>query len=121
MLVHAALRLLINAVALLGVAYLIPGFLVESFYTAMVVALVLGLINIFFKPILIILTLPINILTLGLFTFVINAALIWFVASFVEGFAVDGFGPALIGALVYSVFSYFGHKVVVDAVDDYDH
>ena len=120
MLSHAALRVLINALALLGVTYLIPGFAVDSYYTAIIVALVLGVVNIFFKPIIVILTLPINILTLGLFTFVINALLLWMVARWVEGFNIESFMPALVGALIYSAFSYFGHKIVVDSLTDYE-
>ena len=79
-------RLLINVLALLLVAYYIPGISVDGFYTALVVALILGLLNLTIKPILVILTLPINILSLGLFTFVINAGLFWFVSTFIDGF-----------------------------------
>lgn len=105
-------RLLINVLAILLVAYYVPGVAVDGFYTALVVAIVLGLFNVTLKPVLIVLTLPISILTLGLFTFVINAGLFWFVASFVEGFSVSGFLPALLGTVLISVVSWFGNKLI---------
>ena len=88
------LRWLINAGTLLLLAYYLPGMEVSGWYAALITAFVLGLVNAVLKPILVILTLPVNILTLGLFTFVINALLFWFVASFIEGFAVTGFWSA---------------------------
>jgi len=103
---HLLLRWLLNAVALLLVAYLVPGFHVSTFYTALIVALVLGILNAVIKPIIVILTLPINILTLGLFTLVINAVLIWFVSTIVKGFTVDSFWTALVGGVVLWVMSW---------------
>ena len=97
---------IINALSLLALSYLFDSIRVESFYTALVVALVLGLINAVIRPVLIVLTLPINIVTLGLFTFVINGLLFWFVASFVKGFYVAGFGSAVWGAIAYSLLSW---------------
>ncbi len=94
------LRWLINAVALLVVTQIVPGFAVASFYYALIAALILGLVNAVIRPVLIVLTLPLNILTLGLFTFVINAGLIWFVSTFVKGFEVAGFLPALLAAII---------------------
>ena len=102
---YLILRWLINTLLLMVVPYLVPGVWVENFYTAAVTALVLAFINAFIKPVLIVLTLPINILTLGLFTLVINGLLFWFVSSFVKGFEVGGFWPAFWAALVYSIFS----------------
>lgn len=96
----------INALALLALPYLFGSIRIEGFYTALITALVLGLVNALIRPILIVLTLPLNILTLGLFTFVINGLLFWFVASFVKGFYVAGFWPAFWGALVYSIVSW---------------
>lgn len=96
---------LLNAVALLVVAYILPGISVASFGAAMVAALVLGLINTLVKPILVLLTLPITILTLGLFLLVINALVFWFVGSILGGFKVNGFWWAMIGALLYSIIS----------------
>jgi putative membrane protein len=97
---------IINALALLALPYLFESIRVEGFYTAMIVALVLGFINTVIRPVLIVLTLPINVVTLGLFTFVINGLLFWFVASFVKGFYVAGFWPAVWGAIVYSLISW---------------
>jgi putative membrane protein len=99
-------RWVINALALLALPYLFDSIRIEGFYTALITALVLGLVNALIRPILIVLTLPLNILTLGLFTFVINGLLFWFVASFVKGFFVAGFWPAFWGALVYSIVSW---------------
>jgi putative membrane protein len=97
---------LINAVAILIAAYLLPGINVSGFWAALVLALVLGIMNTILKPILIILTLPVNILTLGLFTFVINALLVLLAAAIVPGFAAAGFWWALLFSLVLSVISW---------------
>lgn len=98
------LRWFVNAVTLLAVTQIIAGFQVSSFYAALIAALVLGLLNAIIRPILIILTLPVTIVTLGLFTFVINGALVWFMATFVRGVSVDGFLPALaVGILTWAV------------------
>jgi putative membrane protein len=97
---------LINAVALMAVAYLLPGITVSSFFTALIAALVLGLVNAVIRPILVLLTLPATLLTLGLFIFVINGLLFWFVGSFIAGFAVAGFWWSVGGAIAYSVVSW---------------
>ncbi|MBV9191012.1 MAG: phage holin family protein [Betaproteobacteria bacterium] len=97
---------LINTIALLAVAYIVPGVNVASFASALVAALVLGLVNAVIRPILILLTLPATILTLGLFIFVINGLLFWFVGSFIQGFVVAGFWWGVLGAIVYSIFSW---------------
>ncbi len=94
------IRLLINAIALLILAYKLPGFQVDSFYYALVAAVVLGLVNAVIRPILMLLSFPIRLLTLGLFTFVINAILLWVVASLLDGFAIDNFVTALIAAVI---------------------
>ncbi|MFH1712266.1 MAG: phage holin family protein [Patescibacteria group bacterium] len=94
------LRWLINAVALLVITQLFVGFEVDSFYYALIAALIIGLLNAIIRPVLIVLTLPINILTLGLFTFVINALIIWFVSTFIQGFDVANFWIALGAAIV---------------------
>ena len=93
-------RWVINALALLLVANVVPGFGIETFYNALIAALVLGLVNALVRPLLFILTLPVTILTLGLFTFVINALMIWLVSTIVKGFVVTGFVPALLAALL---------------------
>ena len=85
------LRWLVSAVALMLVAYYVPGIGVASLNTALVAALLLGLINALIRPIILVLTLPVNILTLGLFTLIINALLFWAVATIVKGFSVAGF------------------------------
>ena len=95
----------VNALALAAIPFIVPSVTVTGFWPALVAALVLALVNTFIRPVLLLLTLPINILTLGLFTLVINALMFWMVASFVDGFAVGGFGSALLGALAYSIVS----------------
>ena len=109
---HLLLRWLINAGALLLAAYLVPGIVVDGFYTALVVALVLGIMNALVRPILIFLTLPINILTLGLFTLIINAVLFWFVSTVVKGFEVRGFTAAFWGALIVWAVSWLSNSVL---------
>lgn len=106
-------RWLISALGLLAAAYLVPGIEISGFYIALIVAVVLGLVNAVIRPVLIILTLPINILTLGLFTFVINGLLFWFVASFIEGFSVTGFWAAFFGAVVVSIVSWLGSQLLL--------
>lgn len=91
--------LLLSAMAILAISQYLPGFKVDTFMTAVVVAFTLGIVNALLKPILTILTLPITILTFGLFSFVINALLIWGVSYFVKGFTIAGFIPALIAAV----------------------
>lgn len=98
-------RWVVNAAALLLVAYLYPGVSVASFFAAMVAALILGLVNAVVRPILVLLTLPVTILTLGLFLFVINALLFWLVAEIVQGFQVTGFWGALVGSILYSLIT----------------
>lgn len=99
----------VSALAILVAAYILPGVQVSGFLTALVVALVLGLLNVFIKPILFLLTLPITILTLGLFTLVINAFLIWLTGQLVPGFQVRGFLSALLFGVVLSVVMYLLH------------
>ncbi|MGE8591325.1 MAG: phage holin family protein, partial [Alcaligenes sp.] len=96
---------ILNAVALLVVAYILPGITVASFGSALIAALVLGLLNTLVKPVLVLLTLPITIVTLGLFLLVLNALVFWFAGSILKGFQVNGFWWAVIGAIVYSLVS----------------
>ncbi len=100
------LRWILNALALLLVTRVVPGVTVDGFYAALIVALVLGVVNALIRPILVFLTLPINLLSLGLFTFVINALLFWFVSTLVKGFHVSGFMAAFWGALVLWAVSW---------------
>ena len=95
---------LLSAAALLAVAQIYSGVEVASFAAALVAALVIGLFNIYLRPIMIVLTLPVTLLTLGLFLFVINALLFWAAASILDGFHVQGFAAALLGSLIYSIF-----------------
>lgn len=111
MLLKLVTRFLVVVLALLLSAHLIPGIEVAGLYTALIVAVLLGVINITIKPLLLVLTLPITLITLGLFALVLNALLFWFIASFVEGFSVSGFLPAFAGALLVSIFSWIGHKL----------
>ncbi|MDD5039864.1 MAG: phage holin family protein [Patescibacteria group bacterium] len=107
------IRLALNAGALLVVAYLVPGFLVDNFWPAAIVtALILGIANAVLKPILVILTLPVTIVTLGLSTLVINAGFLWLTAEFVPGFSIDSFWPtAIIGAVILWVISWFTNAI----------
>ncbi len=104
MLMHIA-RWIVNAAALLLVAYMYSGVHVTDFWAALIAAIVLGLVNAVIRPLLVILTLPATILTLGLFLFVINALMFWLVAEVVHGFTVDGFMAALIGSILYSILT----------------
>jgi putative membrane protein len=97
---------LINAVALIAVAYLMPSITVSDFTAALVAALVLGLVNAVVRPVLVLLTLPVTILTLGLFIFVLNGLLFWGVASWLEGFSVAGFWSGVLGAILFSIVSW---------------
>lgn len=94
---------LLNAVALLAVAHLFSGVEVQSFGSALIAAFVIGLFNVVLRPVLVVLTLPVTVVTLGLFLFVINALMFWSAAGILEGFHVQGFGAALIGSLLYTV------------------
>ena len=97
---------LINALALLALPYIFTSIRVDTFAAALIAALVLGLINTLVRPILVLLTLPVTLLTLGLFIFVINGLLFWFVGSFLTGFTVGGFWSGFFGAIVYSLISW---------------
>ena len=108
------LRWLVLCVAIMVAAYLFPGIQVSGFGSALVAALVLGFLNAFFRPILILLTLPINVLTLGLFTFVINAFLLMMTSGVTGGLVVDGFGSALLGSLIISVVSWLLSSFIND-------
>ncbi|TLM67192.1 MAG: phage holin family protein [Deltaproteobacteria bacterium] len=100
------LQWLVGGVAIIITAYLLPGVAVEGFFAALVTALVLGLVNAVIRPILILFTLPLNILTLGLFTLVINALMILLAAAIVPGFAVSGFWWALLFGIVLAIVNF---------------
>ena len=101
---------LLSAAALLAVAYLYSGVQIQSYSAAMIAALVIGLLNAVLRPVLVVLTLPVTVVTLGLFLFVINALMFWAAAGLLAGFNVSGFGAALIGSLIYTVLG-----IVIDS------
>jgi putative membrane protein len=118
MLMRTIAKWVIGALGVLAAGYLLPNYVsVAGFGTAFLVALVLGFINAFIRPVLLILTLPINIITLGLFTFIVNGFCFW-AASFVKGFTVKGFWGAVLGALIVSVISWTGDRLIEGAKED---
>jgi putative membrane protein len=100
------IRLVVNAVALICVAYIVPGIHVSGIGGALIAALILGIVNAILRPILVVLSLPLELITLGLFTLVINALLFWLVGALHVGLTVDGFWPAFWGALVMAIVSW---------------
>ena len=104
------IRLVINGFVVFIVAYILPGVHVDNFMSALIVAILLGAVNMFIKPIIVALTLPITIITLGLFLFVINAVLILIVDYFVPGFSVNNFLSALLFSLIVSFLGSFLNK-----------
>ncbi|MEN9327483.1 MAG: hypothetical protein RI947_291 [Candidatus Parcubacteria bacterium] len=101
------IKLLVSGLAVFITAYLLPGVIVDSFVTALIVAVVLGIINTVIKPVILLLTLPVTLITLGLFTFVINALMILLTSALVDGFDVANFWWALLFSLVLSIVSWF--------------
>jgi len=106
------IRWVLYSASLLLTAWIVPGITITGFNIALLATALIGLVNIFIKPILLILTLPINILTLGLFTLVINALLLLLVAKLINGFEIAGFWSAFLGALIFSILS-----VVISGID----
>ena len=106
------LKILINALAVFGAAYILPGVQVKSFGTAIIVAIVMGLLNFFVKPILVFFTIPVTILTLGLFLLVINAIIVKLCAGLVNGFHVDGWLWAIIFSLIVSLFTAIMERLI---------
>ena len=107
-------HILATALTLLVISQLSIGVTVSNFYIAIIVALIWGVVMLIIRPVLGLLTLPINILTLGLFSFVLNALLFWFIASFVQGFEVAGFISALLGSVILSAVSWVLHMAYRD-------
>ncbi len=107
------LRVLFTALGVITAASIVPGIVIASFWVAVLVALVLGLLNISIGAILKVLTLPLSVVTFGMFFLVINALMFW-AASFVKGFSVAGFWPAFWGSLVVTVVSLIGKKLISD-------
>ncbi len=110
MLLRALINILITAVTLIIISNLVPGISVASFYIAVVVAVIWGVLGLTVRPVLTILTLPINLITFGLFSFVLNALLFWLLSTFIGGFEVHGFIPALIGSAIISGVSWVLHR-----------
>jgi putative membrane protein len=111
------IRLLLNGVAVLCAAWLIPGLHVDTPATAIIAGIALGLVNAIVRPLLILLTLPLTLITLGLFIFVVNAICLALVAWLVPGFSISGFAAALVGALVISLVSWILSAILVDKKD----
>jgi putative membrane protein len=106
MLLRLLLIWALNSLALFAVANLVPGIHVAGFMAAVIAAFVLGLVNTLIRPIFLVLTLPVTLITLGLFIFVINGLMFWFAGSILKGFVVDSFWYGVLGAVLYSVFSW---------------
>lgn len=104
----------LNAVALIAVAYLLPSIQVTGFVSALIAAAVIGLVNVMIKPVLILLTLPVTILTLGLFIFVINGLLFYVVGEVLQGFQVESLLAGILGAILYSVISWLLTSLISD-------
>lgn len=107
---RALIHVVVIASALLVISQEVPGIVIASAYTAVMVALIWGLFGLTVRPLLTLLTLPINILTLGLFSFIINALLFWFISTFVSGFSVAGFIPAFVGSALLTLVSWALHQ-----------
>ena len=108
---------LILTLSIMGASYIIDGIKVKGFFSAFFAAAILGILNIFFKPILLLLTLPVNILTLGLFTFVINAILLMMVSGVIKGFVVSGFWSAVFGSIVISIISWVLNEIIFNKIE----
>lgn len=114
------LKWIIAALAVMAVAYLVPGISVDGFLPAFLVALVLGIFNVTIKPIIKIITLPLSVLTFGLFSLFINGVFFYLASLFVKGFSVAGFWPAFWGSIVVSVIVYVGDKILLNEDKDKD-
>ncbi len=108
------LRLLFNALGLMVLAYVISGIQIDGFYYAVIAAFILGILNLVVRPVLILLTIPLTIITLGLFALVINGALFLFAASFIEGFAVTNLWYGILGAIGMSIIGTIGNSWLED-------
>lgn len=108
------ISLLLNTLAIIITSYIVPGIKVDTFTSALLAAIVLGIINTFIKPLLVLFTLPLTIITLGLFIFIVNAIVLRIVTLFVPGFMVDGWMPAILGAIVLSIASTILSMLVKD-------
>lgn len=105
-------KLLITMVALLITAYILPGMSINGLFAGFVAALILGIVNIFVKPLFIILTLPLTLLTMGLFLLVINGLMLWLAAGIVPGFVIVGFWTAVFGSILLSIVTWFLNQIL---------
>lgn len=112
---------ILNALALLTVANFLPGIHIAGIWAALVAALFLGFVNTLIRPVLVVLTLPVSLVTLGLFIFVINGLLFWFIGSILKGFVVDGFWYGVAGSMLYSFFSWGLQAAAAQLVRKHDH
>jgi len=103
---HLIIRLIVNAVAFYLIATYVPGFHVASFTAALIAAIIFGIVNAIIRPIVLLITLPLTLVTLGLFIIIVNALMFWLTAYLAPGFKVDGFGPALEGAIIMMIVSF---------------
>jgi putative membrane protein len=108
------MRLAVNVFALLVVEYLVPGFILKDLWTAIIAAVVIGVVNTFIRPVLQLIALPVSILTFGLTAFFINVLLLWLTSRFVPGFEITSFTTAIIASIVLSLVSWFLHKLARD-------
>lgn len=106
------LKWLIATGSIVLVSYIVPGIYVSGFSSALLAALVMGILSITIKPIMRLITLPLTIITLGISSILLNAFFFWLISTIVKGFSVDGFIPALVGSIVVSVFNYAGDRIV---------
>ncbi|HEY8314295.1 MAG TPA: phage holin family protein [Candidatus Baltobacteraceae bacterium] len=109
---HLIVRLIINAVAFYLIAMFVPGIHVTSFVAALVAAIIFGLVNAIIRPLVLLITLPLTIVTIGLFAIIVNALMFWLTAVIAPGFKVDGFVPALIGAIIMWIVSIVVSHVI---------
>lgn len=105
---------IVNSLTLLSASYIVPGFKVDSFYTALLASVVIGLINIFIRPFLIFITLPLNLITIGLFTFVVNAIVLWLASLVITGLMIESALAGILAAVVISVVSTILSHLVQD-------
>ena len=104
------LKIVIVALAIMGLPRFIPGISVAGFYYALISALVIGAVNLLIKPLISLVTLPVNVFTLGIFGLLVNGGLLWLVALYVPGFSIDGYLPAFIGALAIAIINWIISK-----------
>ena len=114
--VYFLVRWLINALPIFIVAHIVKGIEISSTPVVLVIALVLGIINAFLRPLVILVTLPINVLTLGLFTLFINGALFYLVSKIVKGFVITGFWPAFWGYILFSIISFLLSSLIIETL-----